>query len=113
MPRARALAEVRSRRRWTAAEASAVVAALDSSGLSVARFAVREDVDPQRLYMWRRRLRSDSSAAGPAFVEIHAPATSVFEVVLRTGHVLRVAPSFDAAALRRLIAVLEEVSPSC
>jgi len=31
----------------------------------------------------------------------------VFEVVLREGHVIRVPGSFDAAALRRLIAALD------
>jgi hypothetical protein len=35
----------------------------------------------------------------------------VWEIVLRSGHVLRVPPAIDAAALRAVVAVLE--SPGC
>jgi transposase-like protein len=94
--------------RWTEDDASAALAALERSGLSVACFADREGVDAQRLYKWRRRL-------GPVtdFVEV-TPSASLalgaprgFEVMLGSGRVVRVPESFDAEALRRLIAVLE------
>jgi hypothetical protein len=42
----------------------------------------------------------------------HPSPPSPFEVVLAGGRTLRVPPRFDAAALRGLLAVLEEV-PSC
>jgi hypothetical protein len=105
----------RSLERWTEDDAAAALAALKRSGLSVAHFADREGIDPQRLYAWRRRLGS----AGE-FVEL-APrsgltvrsgltirgASGGFEVMLRSGHLVRLAESFDAEGFRRLIAVLE------
>ena len=99
----------RSLERWTEDDAAAALAALKRSGLSVAHFADREGIDPQRLYAWRRRL----GLAGE-FVEL-APRSALtvrgasggFEVMLRSGHVVRLAESFDAEGFRRLIAVLE------
>jgi transposase-like protein len=108
-----AAAEFLSRPRWTIADARAALSALDDSRLSVAAFAVREGLDPQRLYMWRRRFRAAGPKSVPAFVEVHAATAASLEVVLRAGHTVRVPPSFDATALRRLLEVLDEVSGAC
>jgi hypothetical protein len=40
-----------------------------------------------------------------------APVTHALEVLLASGRRLRVAPGFDAATLRQLLAVLEEGVP--
>jgi transposase-like protein len=102
----------RSRRRWTADEARAALAALERSGLSPAEFAAREGLEVHRLYRWSRQLKG--APEGPAFVEVVAAVAPVaarevrFEVVLSSGHVLRVPEAFDSGALRRLVAALEE-----
>lgn len=98
-------------RRWSVEEARTVLAEMDRSGLSCAAFALREGLDVQRLYFWRRRLVADADSveSRPTFVELRpAPLTPErLEVVLRSGRVVRVPESFDEATLRRLIEVLE------
>ena len=104
-------------RRWRADDARAVLARLDSSGLSVPQFAAREGLDVQRLYRWRAQLRTGrAKTPTPAFIEVtpsvSAAATSI-EVVLPSGHVVRVSDGFGEGALRRLLAVLDERGGSC
>lgn len=116
MPKSRQLSTAYSRNaRWTEDEAQIVLAAQDASGLSVAAFAAREGVDPQRLYFWRRRVAMASVETGraPAFVELRGLAQRErIEIVLRSGRTLRVAESIDAACLQRLVDVLER-EPAC
>jgi transposase-like protein len=111
MPKSRKLALHTGRPRWTAAEAEAVLMALDSSGLSLRAFAEREGVDEQRLYFWRRRLgRAERTGAAPTFVEV-APAPQSLghvEIVLRSGRVLRAAEAIDSQVLRRMVEALED-----
>jgi len=104
MPKLRGVSQDLIRRRWTEENAREVLAALAASGLPVSEFAAREGLDPQRLYGWRRRL---TATPGPAFVELRTGDVARIEVVLRTGHVLRLAESFDPDALRRVLDVLE------
>jgi transposase-like protein len=112
VPKSR-LALYSTRRRWTDTEAHAVLAALDSSGLSVSAFAMREGLDVQRLYFWRRRREAAvETAVTPAFVEVRRHAAEHVEVVLRSGRILRVSESIDTASLRRLVDVLDPES-SC
>jgi transposase-like protein len=94
-------------RRWTTAEAESVLQAVDRSGLSVAAFAAREGLDPQRLYFWRRRLRASDDAVTPGFVEVKHRGTEHVEIVLRSGRILRVAESIDVDALRRIAEALD------
>ena len=110
MPKVRQLPSVlATNRRWTDGEGRAVLAAHAASGLSVAAFAAREGLDPQRVYSWRRRLgRSDDATSVPAFIEIRPAARGeVVEIVLRCGRVVRVAESIDPNVLRRLVDALE------
>jgi hypothetical protein len=113
MPKVRLLpSSFSTRRRWTEEGARSVLAAQDASGLSVAAFAAREGLDPQRVYSWRRRLSRSIEASAPAFIEIHPPARrEVVEVVLHCGRVVRVAESIDPSALRRLVDALEQDPP--
>lgn len=100
-----------SRRRWTIVDAEAVLGELDASGLSPGEFAVREGLDVQRLYFWRRRLGARRTVSAPAFVEVRARASETVDVVLRNGRVLRVPESVDASSLLRLVEALERSTP--
>ena len=83
-----------------------------ASGLSVQAFCARHDLAPARFYHWRRVLQR-RAAEEPAFVPVRVVADAVptqasaLEVVLTDGRAVRIAPGFDAATLRRLLAVLE------
>jgi transposase-like protein len=101
---------VSGRRRWRAKEARAILKHLDASGLSVREFAARHGLQMQRLYRWRAQLASSGPAAVPPFVEIERTTGVAIEVVLRSGHVIRVRDGFGEDALRRVVAVLDGVS---
>jgi hypothetical protein len=118
-PRARRSSTYLTRRRWTAEEARQVLVTWEESGLELTAFAIGEGLDPQRLTRWRRRL---AVTHAPTFEEVapcvamatlpgNASASSTgerFEIVLVSGRVVRVPESFDASALQRLLAVVDE-----
>jgi hypothetical protein len=108
MAKSRLLSTSVSRRRWTSADARIVLTAFEDSGLSVVAFAEREGLDPQRVYFWKRRLEAASADAPLAFVEVMPRRAEVVEIVLRSGRILRVPDSVDAAVLRQLVEALEE-----
>jgi transposase-like protein len=117
MPKARLLpAALHSTgRRWTVDDARVALAALGSSGLSVATFAAREGIDAQRLYFWGRRLGRGAAepAQAPAFIEIRGTTERErVEILLRSGRVVRAAETIDADVLRRLVDALEQ-DPTC
>jgi len=103
-----------NRARWSPDDAREVITALRRSGKSVRAFAADHGLDAQRLHAWRRRI--DGAEPQPSFRElvVRAPETppvsprDLFEIVLGPRCVVRVPASFDAEALRRLIAVLTE-----
>jgi Transposase len=104
------------RPRWTERDARDVLAALHRSGKPVRVFAAEHGLDPQRLYLWRRRL---GGAEPTTFQEVvvrpvasmTSPETgaSWFEIMLASGDVVRVPPSFDSASLARLLEVVARV----
>lgn len=106
----RQLPSYSAHRRWSVADARAALAGLAASGLSMAKFAVREGLDVERLRRWRRRLESVPVARATTFVELRQQAPESIEIVLRSGRVLRVAESVDPTALLRLIDALERSS---
>lgn len=88
--------------------------------MSVGDFATERGLHPQRLYRWRRRMATKARAVtqAPAFAEItvqghdrELPVLERFEIELGRGRIVRVGPSFDAEALRRLVQLLEEEGP--
>jgi hypothetical protein len=86
------------------------------SGMSIRAFCALHELAQPHFYAWRRVIQK-RDAATISFVPVHVvpdeqPApVRPFEVVLAGGRTLRVAPGFDAATLRQLLAVLEEVPP--
>lgn len=88
------------------------------SGLELRAFAAREELSVRALSWWRWRLEQDekqrmaSTAPAPdarAFIELSAaqPASPMFEVVLGNGRSVRVPPTFEDAALLRVLIVAE------
>ena len=89
------------------------VAQWRSSGLTAREFAARNRVKVHTLRHWAWKLGREvgdvpSLARVPELIEIHArpAADDRFEIELG-GRRVRVPPSFDADALRRLLAALE------
>jgi hypothetical protein len=83
-----------------------------NSGLTVKHFCARHQLAQPTFYAWRRVLHR-RAAEKAAFVPVQvladavADRASALEVVLAGGRTVRVAPRFDAATLRQLLAVLE------
>jgi hypothetical protein len=104
------------RPRWSERDAREVLAALDRSGKPVSVFATEHGLDPQRVYLWRRRL---GGAERTTFQEVivrpgvRRASTegggTAFEIVLVSGDSVRVPASFDGDALARLLEVLAQV----
>jgi len=84
----------------------------ETGGLSARAFCQRRGLTVASFYTWRRVLRR-RAAEKAAFVPVQIVADAVttrigaLEVILTDGRTVRVAPGFDAATLRQLLAVLE------
>lgn len=95
--------------------------------MTVAKVARRHDIHANQIYAWRRRYSDNSldpalSSEATAFIPVTvvpdvAPALScdektgpsgLMEIVLSSGRLVRVDRHVDAAALRRILTVLEE-----
>ena len=106
--RARDEEKERRWRRW--------VGEWQASGLSARAFGQRRGLTVASFYAWRRVLQR-RAAERAAFVPVQVVAdavpahSSALEVLLVDGRTVRVAPGFDAATLRRLLAVLEGGGP--
>ena len=102
--RARDERKERQWRRW--------IGEWQTSGLSVRAFCQRRGLTVASFYAWRRALQR-RAAEKATFVPVQVlpdavqTQTSALEVLLPDGRTVRVAPGFDAATLRRLLAVLE------
>ena len=86
-----------------------------ASGLAVRAFCARHALALPSFSAWRRQLQQRDAAS--TFIPVRVvsddepvPANRL-EVVLAGGRRLRVAPGFDPATLRQLLAVLEEAPP--
>jgi hypothetical protein len=101
-------------RYWREADARAVLAEFDASGLGVAAFCRRYGVGPKRIRYWRGRLAGGEGAGRrPTFVPVRvleraaSAGAAAIEIVVRGERTVRVRPDFDDALLRRVLAVLE------
>jgi transposase len=125
----------RRRRNWSEAEKRRIVAESHEPGVSVSVVARRHDVNANQVFTWRRRQREQDPGIPPSgFVPIVVappacgasaadekpaaqrsedtaaclpPATGRLEIVLAGGRRVIVDRAVDAAALARVVAVLE------
>jgi len=113
MPRKRSVASKPKRsRRWSAADARAVLADQAASGLSLRAFAERAGLKVERLQRWRRDLRNGakSAVAVPPFVEVRSRRSEAVAIVLRSGRMLSVSESIDTEALRGIVEAIESAA---
>lgn len=79
--------------RWSAPQARAVLAELESSGLPVTRFAAKSGLAIERLYRWRKRLsRASAHSTRPGFAEVTvrpAARSAAIEIEFRDGVSIR------------------------
>ena len=125
-----------TRRRWSRAEKRAVVAEASAPGVNVSEIARRHGIKPSLLFRWKNQFADATEGSvepancasdrSPSFVPVALlaptacaalptpavsdrparPASSV-EIELITGRRVRVDVMIDAAALKRIIDVLE------
>lgn len=87
-----------------------------TSGMSVRAYCALIGVSGPNFYAWRREL-DRRGAQTSAFVPVRivgdqqSSENGHLEVILAGGRSVRVAPGFDVATLRQLLAVLEEGPP--
>jgi hypothetical protein len=86
-----------------------------ASGRSVRDFCRSEGLSEPSFYSWRRTIAERDAVATdtPAFVPLHVrhePVPAALELVLRTGHTLRIPPGFDPEHLSVVLAALEAAS---
>jgi len=93
------------------------------SRLSVQAYCQQQGLSETSFYAWRRTLAARDAEAMPfAAVRVlpeepsgvpDQAATGALELLLANQRVLRIAPGFDEATLRRLLPLLEEDRPCC
>lgn len=116
MARAKAACEER-RRRWTE-----LVTKWQGSGSSQAVFCREHGLNANTFNFWKlrvlrqrpgtrhnRRMLEATADDDSKFIPVRVATQSscAFEVCLRSGHTIRIAPGFDETSLRRLINLLE------
>ena len=115
------------RRRWSDDEKLGIVLSVGVAGATVTQVAQRHEVTRQQLYAWRHELKkkglisplpetlflpvelsAPAELAAPSFAGDPAPQRpTLIELQLTNGRCLRFDPMLDAAALTRLIRVVE------
>jgi hypothetical protein len=102
--------------KWSEVEARSVLEAWRRSGLTLQRFSKQRGFVPQRLRWWQAKFaRAETSTAlapVPALLPVRVSTEpqrrgEPVTVLLRTGHVLKVAHGFDEQAFARVVALLE------
>lgn len=124
------LADLAAKSYWRAVDARRALSAWEKSGEPMTAFAKAHGLKASRLAWWRKRLGAEkptaSRCAGASteavrFLPVVAvggadacdeadttrPQPAPIELVLPSGHVVRVAAGFDAGELSRLLDVLE------
>ena len=113
--------QVGRRRRWSHEEKLRIVAESYQGHRQVSAVARRYDISRAQLYAWRRALGGDAAddiagfsravivpEVAAAVASCVGPASGRMEVVTRRGDRIIVGGDVEAAALARVLAVLEE-----
>jgi transposase-like protein len=88
-----------------------------NSGLSISKFCEAEGLSEGTFYGWRRRLSNDQSQESkqsklkPApFIEVSMPKNdhAAIELLLSSGHTLRIRSSADSKTLSNVISALRQ-----
>jgi transposase-like protein len=88
----------------------AVIAEQKRSGQTVRGFCQQRGVAQHSFYQWRKRIGAEQSPVRFALVETGKPEArerAAVELVLRSGHRLRIAAGVDPGTLRTVLEVLE------
>jgi hypothetical protein len=99
---------------WSELEARAVLSAWRSSGVSIERFATARGIVPQRLRWWKKKLEGEASASRKStsllpvrIVGATEPSRGApVQVILPSGHIVRVGRGFDEDTFARVMAIL-------
>ena len=116
----------RRRRRWSEARKRRIVAESYQPGVSVSVVARRHDVNANQVFGWRRQYRELARVVGgfvpvvvsstegaepakllPAPTDVEPPPSGRIEIALPDGSRVTVDRDVDAAALSRVLGVLE------
>ena len=116
----------RRRRRWSEARKRRIVAESYQPGVSVSVVARRHDVNANQVFGWRRQYRELARVVGgfvpvvvsstegaepakllPAPTDVEPPRSGRIEIALPDGSRVTVDRDVDAAALSRVLGVLE------
>jgi len=105
--------QLAQQRYWREAEGQTVVTAWRSSGEGVKNFARRYGVNPKRVWWWVRRLGAEESMRfhPVRVVASRVDSDGLIEIELRDGRRVHLPRRFDEEDLRRVLRVLEELSP--
>ena len=115
---------VERRRRWSSDDKARLVAETVAAGACVSEIARRNDMAPSLLFTWRRQARVRTADPVPAFLPVQVAseppaadpprtarrrrkAAGSIEIALGSGRRLTVGADVDAAALARVLDVLE------
>lgn len=101
-------------RNWSEAEAQAVLAELEDSGLGVLAFCRRAGIGRERLRYWKRRLSGGKSPSTKSLlvpVRVIGTRSTVdsqaIEIEVRGERTIRVGAGFDRELLLQVLEVLE------
>src|SRR5215212_7647845 len=105
------------RRRWTDEEKAWIVAESLDPTSTVSAVARRYGLHPSQLFVWRQRLAGPAARDAPTFVPVvvaedgPAPAEAAGRIEIALGPaVVRVGADVDAAALRRVLEVVRDLT---
>ncbi len=94
-----------------------VIETWQGSGMSISKFCKAEGLPEGTFYSWRKRLsrrhsqRKEQSSSRPsAFIEVAMPKSdhAPLELVLSSGHTLRISSTADNKILSNVISVLRQ-----
>ena len=105
----------RKRGRWTEADAQSFLAGWRKSGVSLAAHCRARGVSYERVRRWRTKLEERETEPP---IELRAVQVTeaqprrgaedeLLEILLRSGHALRIPARFEAGAVRTLVGILE------